>query len=344
MKKCYLFLLLLAPVLFGTANPVAPSCPVINELLWDENGNWKLEINFEHFYVIEVDSLVLTSTMGKHVFVGEFPENGLWLLTIDSIGEGFDISRDGDNLLLKIYSYHYIYPDSSFLAFGTAENAVVPVPENGKSISLLPIIKPCYAIDNSPTLGLDNDLDGVFGTISGKVYYSTGNPVISRTDLALNVHFQTDASGNYSTYVHQGTFQLSEIAKYVTWEGYFWYSIEPVSLTIEEGQTYENVDIRVSDTKFVGINDKKEPQLFKIYPNPAYKKLTLEMSTRVQGQELEIRVLDFTGKEISRYLRPVAELQELELNESLPAAMYLFEFRVDNKLVQTERILVNSFK
>ncbi|MCK9208383.1 MAG: hypothetical protein M0P66_14825, partial [Salinivirgaceae bacterium] len=258
MKKLIVLLLAFVPVYFIWANPVASSSPQINELLWDENGNWQLEIDFRGFYNTGIDSLVLTSSLGSYKFqedLNEWPE--LRLLNIDSTGTGFDINPEGDFLFLKIYADEWQYiPDSSYLVFGSHENAMVPAPQLGQSIALLPTINPCYAIDNSPTVGLNNDFEGACGTISGKIYYATGNPVISRSDLAFDEQFSTDGQGDYSTRIRQGMVQLSEIGKYYMWEGYGWYSIEPVSLTIEEGQVYENVDIHITDPEFVGIEDE----------------------------------------------------------------------------------------
>jgi len=345
MKKLIVLLLAFVPVYFIWANPVASSSPQINELLWDENGKWYLEIDFLHFYSGEVDSLVLTSTQGRYVLTGDLPEYGFRLLTADSTGSGFDINQGGDLLLLKVYPEElYFEPDSSYLAFGSHENAMDLWLVLGQSIALLPTINPCYAIDNSPTFGLNNDFEGACGTISGKIYYATGNPVISRSDLAFDEQFSTDGQGDYSTRIHQGMVQLSEIGKYYMWEGYGWYSIEPVSLTIEEGQVYENMDIHITDPGFVGIEDEKIEQPLKLFPNPISQKLTIEMTAKLESQELEILVLDISGKEVARYTKTAAETIELELNEPFPAGMYFFEFRLNNTLIQTERVLINLFK
>jgi hypothetical protein len=161
----------------------------------------------------------------------------------------------------------------------------------------------------------------------------------------LFFYFKLDASGNYSTKLLKGDRKYSKIAFDVYYEDYFlWYTIEPIELTIEPDQTYENIDIKITDPTFVGIEDQTVKKQFNIYPNPTSNQLTIESQTENSLELVEIIIYNMAGKKVAKYKKNNGKIISINLNNKLISGLYLVEIWEQGQLKHSERLVINAFK
>jgi hypothetical protein len=352
MKKLLLVLAIIFNLNISWANVFVPPGAQISELLWDENGDWQLEISYYYFSDGEItyDSVVISTREHRYLLtlpVTENFEQGIFILNKQQCADSFDINLLGDSIFIKTYDndYHYYSPEEHSLIFGDFPNSTIPKPNTGSSIALVEGLNRWFVMDASPTLGQANTLEGCTGTIKGTVYNAKNETVNLMNRFALNFDFRTTETGSYSSNLTNGNHKLTYIAYDVSGEDYFeWFTIEPIEITIEPDYVYENLGIHITDPNFLGIHKEPENHPLKIYPNPAYQKLNIEMFLPLEGQNMEILVLDMSGKEVARFMKSFAKNMELEWNEHFPGGMYLFGFWTNNTLIQTEHVLINPFK
>ena len=136
----------------------------ITELYFDSENNWYIELRcilpeekFEGYF--------LKSKSDSSSFVSglEFDESGLLLLDNSSMVDSVYIDKNGDHIEVA----------GEKLYFGPGEK--YKAPQTGQSLCLYGE----YYLDNSPTLGYENDKFNACCTISGNIKDSTDNPIDS---------------------------------------------------------------------------------------------------------------------------------------------------------------------
>jgi len=352
MRKLLLVLAIIFSLNIGWANVFVPPGAQISELLWDENGDWQLEISYYNFDVgyYPLDSVVISTSNYRFLLtlpITEPFQPGIFVINKQHCADSFDIQPNSDSIFIKTYCVdEYFYsPDEHSLIFGDFPNSTIAKPNTGSSIALVEGLNRWFVIDASPTLGAINTLEGCGSSIKGTIFDSNQKTINVPFSFVLDFEFRSNDVGIYSTYLINGYHKFSKIGYDVYgWDYFEWFTIEPIEITIEPDLVYENLDIHITDPNFLGIHKEPENHPLKIYPNPAYQKLNIEMVLPLEGQNIEILVLDMSGKEVARFVKPFAKNMELEWNEHFPGGIYLFEFRTDNTLIQTEHVLINPFK
>jgi hypothetical protein len=350
MYKIILLFILLFTLNAGWSNPVAPEYPRINELIWDNNGGWNMEIAYDYYDTAYpyFDSIVLFSSSFRYkISLPASHEHwNFYILNQTITGDTFDIRQSGDSLSLVTYGY-YINEIKVSLVFGNYNNAAIATPESGKSIALFEGIKEIYGIDDSPTLGYENDMQGLCGTIKGKIYDFNGNLVKRSGWFAFDTDFKIGSDSTYIATMVNGTKTLSKIGFCSDlWEVYYgsddWYTINPIELNIESDQVYEDINITITDPAFVSIKKQEQTTAYKIFPNPTSNRFTVK---RLFNTPTQCVILDLKGTEVARYvLAENSTEQTIQLPESIMSGIYMLNLIENNQLVYSEKMIINSFK
>jgi hypothetical protein len=345
MKKLVFILAIISLSQILSANPVVFSGPKINELLWDADGNWQMEIKYLLYDALTYpfDSIVLTTPNSRYKlnlpYVEGYYEN-FYILNRDSTENTFDINAAGDSLSICIYADGY-YPPNHELIFGNFANAMVPKPETGQSIVFLEGSGEWFALDNSPTPGYANDMEGATGIISGTIYHN-GQAISGSRTFCFDFYFTPEANGAYQASCLPGERTLTQIGRADQWEdGEQWFTIEPVNITIEREESYQHVDIVITDSSYVGINENLRSDVL-CYPNPTsnlihikgtFAKETIGQLLNVKGALVQTFMLDASSGN-----------QSFELNKSLLPGIYILTILEQNKPTYKQKIIVNPFK
>ncbi len=176
MKKSKLLIFLCIVLLSASslrANPIVPR--IFSEILIDPT-NWAIELDLRMYgyelFEIDLDSCVITSlqdTMAiKHC---QFINEVFWVITPDSLEENFTINFAGDILTLQTLSGQIL----DLIYFGVVANDTLFFVKPGQSVCFY---SDSYYIDNTPTIGSENDWLNAMGTVQGTLTDSCGNPCV----------------------------------------------------------------------------------------------------------------------------------------------------------------------
>ncbi len=146
--------------------------PLVNEFVIAPGGAWTLELK-----LLRADSLkgwkIASKTDTTEFRSGQSLGPGLVVITRDSLVTPILFSRIADRILI-INSWglieHFSYGD-------TGSESQIATPAFGQSICWAS--SRGYYLDNSPTLGLENDTSGAMGDLDGLVTDSLGTPIPS---------------------------------------------------------------------------------------------------------------------------------------------------------------------
>lgn len=355
MKKTSLLYIILLMVSICKANILIPDGAKINELLWDENGNWQIELSyFAMDNEFAIDSLVLStkdysytidSTQLNHD--NNYNYNYL-VLNSEITGDLFHIDPLGDSIHIETFTSEALVFQftEQFLIFGSYNNSMIQLPETSQSIACVSLyLGWVFAIDNSPTLGLINDLEGIGATISGRVFNRNNNPISIQQyqKLALDFRFQVAEDGTYSTHLVAGERRFSAIGFDQSGENYcVYYTIDPLQLALSADESYVDVDIKITDPDFVHIADDKSSE-FDLFPNPMIDRLSIRVGQSFVNKEVSIVLVDVSGRQVySKQIR-LSTQNNLRMDSQILPGIYKLNVLYLDKNIYSENIIVHSF-
>ncbi len=356
MQKIFVAFIFIMGFQYSQANIFIPSMAQISELLWDENGDWQLEIS--HFNMVDdefnytvYDSVVISTR--DYRFKLSLPQleststPNIFVLNKQLVGDSLDILHEGDSIHLETYGDEWAFNGKvDILVFGNYPGAKISKPAMNESIiSIEGMVYRWFVISPNPSLGEINPLDGVIGTINGQLLVSENNPVFSHRPFGFDFEFKVNATGNFSTKLIKGDRKYTKIAFDIYYEGYYvWYAIEPLTISIEPGQIYENITIKITDSTFVAVQEEKEEKAYKIFPNPTSNQLNIASTDKNQDDLLEIVIYSMAGKMMHRFVENTRSIITINLNNKLPDGLYLLEIWEQKQLKHSERLIINAFK
>ncbi|MDL2314801.1 T9SS type A sorting domain-containing protein [Bacteroidales bacterium OttesenSCG-928-C19] len=345
MKKIYfVFLLFVATNVF--ANPIKIRPAIISEIYFNESGGWTIELTemFTYYYQTRnIDSIKVEC----------IAETGN-VLTVDTTFYQFFFTRnDLDNPVafskesdkIKVYSFLNngdIYTDS--IAIGNHPESYLRNIKSGQSIAWGDIHHD-YFFPSKPNIGDWNSFENALcGKIYGYLYDVDGELIRNRrfkignaTLTAINV----DENGFYLATLFENSYSLSKIRLFheiYYWEEYKYYSIEEITLNIEENDSI-NVDFRLTEA-LVSIEDiDTQTRLLSNYPNPAtdYTYFIFD-DKELLGKNLSIKIHDINGKLINSVV-PNSTAHYFDCSH-LAQGMYIYTLSVDNKIVSKNKLII----
>lgn len=190
---------------FLWANPIpGPTLIRINELYFAP-WRWELELKFDfssEYYPINLNQFYLSSKWSTSQFdsIVIQPDETYFKLMSSDLADDFYIDPAGD--VLKIIDPNSIFYFEDF-PFGIVGNDTLLTPQNEQSLCIWD--EWIYYLDNSPTLGSQNDTLNAMGTIQGFLLDSTGNPLDNvstywryNNEYSASEPLEIDVSGHFS--------------------------------------------------------------------------------------------------------------------------------------------------
>jgi len=198
MKKFAIVLLLVVWSVTALANPIAQN--FFSELLFNSEG-WVLEVNNLDYIFEKSDSLIIrpiilqsgTDTVSTTNFTIS-DDSLFFIINSSDIGSGFTLNPEGDDLQVGfILDEELIWTEQ----FTYGPDGDIATPRPGQSICFgryhhIDVYFPTYYLDNSPTIGLENDTIGANGQGIGLVIDPYGVPV---ANLAIHTLFYGSETG-----------------------------------------------------------------------------------------------------------------------------------------------------
>lgn len=272
------------PVL-SSANPILV-LPVMSEVYFDENHNWKVEIT--DCYFLEFDSVMIESSSGISKINSFSSTYGDFIvITSDSLVTPLTIQKANDFIRLYFYTGDNIY-HTDYVAFGNHEDSYIHNLQEGYSIA-----RYGYTGDYSayfykcitPTPGWQNNLTGSEGYITGNIY--------DDGQLLTNGTFKLDET---AVSISETGFSGTPLSRTYTSLWYNNLEFETAPITIEPNET-TSCDIHFI---YVSINTiESENITFSVFPNPAKDVVKFYYKVDFQIKEkMRIEIRDTNGKVI----------------------------------------------
>jgi len=300
-KFCKIFLFIAILSFAAYTNPLIEFH--LNEVQIDSNG-WKIELINLNWQFQSLDSCFLSTIADTAFFKSGISTSDTFLvITQDSLVETLNINPLGD-----VIGFHYLdnYPIDQISFGNTAGWSVISAPYFYQSICLKEWFtyfneqKYFYYLDNTPTLGQENDNLNARGYIRGNVIDSMGFAIVHAVVYGTNSYSTTTFS---TTCDSNGFFMIHEIA----------YLAE-LSFSKQNYQTeYLTVQIQPEDTVTANIilspvidNIKMNPDhltleyhLSQNFPNP-FNNLTTFTYTLPKNDFVEVVIYDLSGKLVEK--------------------------------------------
>ncbi len=315
MNKKLLLLLVVAallalPGLQDQANPIMEG--YFNEFMFD-SGSWRLEMHVHS--TMTLDGWSLTSRAGQAYFKSGIQLGNLYaVIAPESLITPLTINELGDSITL-----HSPQIPLAHLWFGPG--GWIPAPRNGQSICFKESGTQFYYLDNTPTLGRENDGLNAMGIVRGRVADSLGQPIVSSMiswDSFPVQHAYSDTAGYYS---------ITEFARPVTFMfSHPNFSSRDISVQVWPESTIV-VDVNLRTLSGVGGDGQDGPASFKLwlnYPNPFNPNTTINYRIPSQSQVV-LSVFDIGGKEVASLANEVKRQGSYSLKwdaSALPSGVY----------------------
>ncbi len=356
MKKIILLSLILFCMLSFPglkANPVVyyPPQAFLSEVFITSNTNWVIELEMYIPYLFltgnNIDSIVIQSNSGRSKLLS-FPvaHHAIFMINNSLLVDPLMINNSQDTIRVLTYinptlcSNYYLDPMYCHqLVFGYA-NCEIPMLAAGQSICAREknYGDPLYFyLDNSPTIGFENDTIGATATIHGR-FFDCRDSVITYAlndySFALNFNieevvnslvppynfyyplsdFTFDPQGFYSTHVLSRNSTVHSVGN-LWWDASPYGAVScmylhctPFPFNLEPGQALEQ-DIHLTDSSFlVGYSKTPSPPNADLTivcaPNPVITSTRLFITSGNSLKNLELKIFDIQGKTLKTILLP----------------------------------------
>jgi hypothetical protein len=179
--------------------------PFINELQFTANG-WRLEI---HPVPDPTFAGCLLKAGADSAHFGMKGAGGDYaIVTQDSLDAPLPINETGDTL--AFYGPNTHESPAGYLIFGVASECRIDAPSQGESIAW-DQVRQCYYLDNSPTMGANNDTVNACGVLNVVASDTLGTRL-----SGVKVWFNPLSMGGFVTTDDSGRCALGDIARRVT--------------------------------------------------------------------------------------------------------------------------------
>ena len=269
MKRTFaIFVWLLFSSLFSLGNS-APPVAAFSEFLIDSLGNWTMELRLN--FPVGIDSIEIGFSSGNSM-VEQYeliPPGDYTLIDNSNLSTPLTVNSEGDYIIVRSWGSGYWHADS--LAYGNYPGATLDCAEYGSSYASINIdYFFAYAIDNSPTLGIENDTSGAVSNFSGKIYDPNGNLITTGTLIfgPEDLRYPIYAGGSFNGPIFAHRYYCDSIIIRSSSQPYTYtlYTIDPVEFCETPGSLiYEEIIC----TAIVDITDYYEEKVRVIVsPNP----------------------------------------------------------------------------
>ena len=339
------------------ANPVMDKQIRISEFLIQNDSTWVIEVEFysmsdDPIDTSEYHTMIIGSSFGERQVKYEVLRDSLHylLLTPDSLTEPLKINAQGDSVYLRTYD---VYGNPSYLShfrFGPGKYSQVTAPEPNQSIRLIPEDFAFeYCLDNSPTLGFENDTTGIWATVKGRVWDKDSNRVANADLNLFGYDFKSDSLGNFELrlYARKYLSFYLYLRKRNT-EDFHIYPMDTFAVNLTP-DTVVHTDIHL--TTYTGIKTlaPKLPRTVEViaYPNPfnpgTYFHVTPVSESPVKRMKLEI--FDIRGQMIRKFSFSTLKHSIYwngrdALGKVQPSGKYFYRLSINGKMLNSGSVIL----
>jgi len=389
MKKgSYLILLV---IIFHTgslySNPVVyePPRASISELYFPSIYDWQMEVELwvPEYYLLNgvIDSIVIQSNAGHARYLGYFLTlHQLFLINKFNLTHMLNFDPDQDTIriityldpllvsedTIVVHELIYGYPDCEIPNVMTSTSGIW---EQSICTRFSSDGHPNYFYrDESPTLGLSNDIDGSLATVKG-FFYDHRDSLISynsgdyRFCFPVNSEFQSlygswywsplsvfefDSTGMYTESVLSRHGEVEMILRGVPYFSDYQVpslSCESFEYNVMPGGT-EFVNIHLTDTSFiVGLNEIPPPieddLRIVVAPNPFTSSVKFFFENDCSLAGYEINIFDIRGRLIKEISLSSLSKEMIQLDKSVfgKEGVYIYAVTKDQKLIKTGQLI-----
>ncbi len=333
-----------------SANPVIDRDICINEFTILNDSTWVLEVQFftieGYLDTSEYHSMTIGSSYGECLVKPELLRDSLkyLLLTPDSLISPLKINASGDSICLRSYDAHGKRIYESILRFGNGVHFRVPKPKPGQSIRLVhEMFRDVYCLDNSPTLGFENDTTDIWAQVRGRVWDKNGNPVSNTEFYSYDHYFTSDDQGFFQVRLFAYNYILNHVLVRSGGCCFRAFLIDTLFFRLTP-DTIVTTDIHL--TTYTGLENFTEnvPKTIVLYnyPNPFNPgtNFIVELPASKNFTNAKIQIYNIQG----RLLRTLL-LQSLKetvywdgkdaLGQTQPSGKYFYRLILDGKAVRT---------
>lgn len=327
------------------SNPIMPI--FFNELQVD-SIEWVLELY--PFGIINLEGWYLTSSTDTAYFKDNIylPNDFFLIITQDSLLNPLSINSMGDSLFL--YDSTGFEMDS--LIFGEFPGSMIINPQPFQSLCRYHVeyefySEDFYYLDNTPTIGLENDLENAIGNIEGIVTDTSGVPIDSVRvfyDIEIfvgsyidSVFVFTDEYG-YFIFSHLASRKYFQLDKNGYQTQNFIEQIYPdstISLSIMMEEIVQSIDDHngVIPTKF---------ELVANYPNPFNSTTSITYQIPINTY-VEIVIYNSIGQFVSNLFSGFQSSGMYRTNwnsEYLASGIYIYQLKTPEKVISRKCLLL----
>ncbi len=343
MKKL-IFLLTFIPIIVN-ANPIWLGVN-ISEIFFNESGEWTLEIDNVNIASVEyIDSLIIECNSGS-AKITNFDTTDYIVITNENLANSISFNKNAD--CIKLYSYSHGEYKVDSIRIGDISESYLKNIENGQSIARLNGYGPFYK-DNSPTIGLANDLNGSKGKIYGYFYDTEGAPITNKyffinegncTPILQEQGFagdiEIDETGFYCAEITSRSYSISKREIYESSTNHELMQFQTVNFELNEDDS-TNINFTQILTSINSVNQVNI--LLSSYPNPATNFIYFITSTKNKlNTPLKISVYNSVGKIIDTF-NLTSEPYQWNCN-NLPQGTYIYTLSSENKIIGTNKFQI----
>lgn len=356
MKKylfsvCILFLLMS----FSLANPIYLPYVLFSEIFWEED-EWTVEIWVDDYYFGEGNPIKMKSSHGEALLKQDLvlPENGIFLITADSLEQALEVDRQGDFVeFLFEEAPGYWTSDYGMHCFGNYPDAEVSAVLEGQSI--VQYINYEYEVhylvkENSPTPGYNpNNVSDCYGSLEGFVYDEDGFPVANATlkefrFLMYTFDLTTDQDGafeamdimprNYDAVITKGNCIIHDTML---------ISIEPDSVTFLEITADTCIPFQAQEEHLLAEGNDIG---IEAAPNPFRSKISVNITSNkaLKLHEAFLKIYTVEGKELHAEKLRTPYLTDLNISlgsfiAKITPGVYILTFENSGQILASQKII-----
>lgn len=340
--KFFIVSILIANMLPANPLPVF----VINELYFDSEDNWHIELNDgsdESFY-----GYYLKSESDSAIFLPglQFDSAGFLLLNNSSMIDSFYIDENGDRVEIIDTVYGDVYAQ---LYFGAGEK--YKAPDSGQSLCRDKYNYGEYYLDNSPSLGSENDTLDACCTISGYVKDSIDNPIDS-VKICLNKYemMWTTCRDTAHT-ITDGSFELRSLAyaflSIIEFTKNQYDTTEIDSLDLSPDSTYDLGTIPLTRNQDALPEDQDAFNQFSLsqnIPNPFIGETKITFTLPSELPTL-LEVYNSEGRKVKTLVKGIISEGKHEVTldaTSLSSGVYIYKLRAGRHYSDSKKLILTK--
>jgi hypothetical protein len=364
-----LFVSSVACLLFGISSManIAEIKVRISEIAFDSTGNWIVELGVSSNITDRIDSILFESSTGqsKLLTYEKFSAKGLsgfdllYVVKPSDMNSPFYLNRNGDFLCVKTFSMGVGYLSFIKVAFGDYIRASTRAPKIGESISYITFKQTqgwvsTFAIDASPTIGVDNDSVGCFGYFKGFVIDQSGsdfNEGFVEIAKAHDTHLTIQPGGRFYEAVPVRNYITDTLGVYPVSNGYkrIWYAADSKNIQVEHNAESCDTLYLKSTMKYhvqsyryeMGVEQIVLDNRVIVTPNPITNKVIFYIQTPTADFEnAELEILDPKGQTICKTKFALTDGKyEWLPDSSIPSGLLLFRITLNNTVLKNGKLV-----